>query len=326
MVQEHLLGNGKLTLSKVIPLQDPLAQQVQLRAALLNERVNSLLADLLAPGNRSRLERFRFTGSTNRVYKIPLDQDWREFIIVKLLPGRWTDFKAHVRRALRNLMYGEHDIVTGRKRARMELDRIKEWQAAGLPVPPSIQVRVPDVRVFYGLPYPTFYTILASRETSIERKLEVLSVVTRALADQHELAVVRQCKSLVHRDPGPWNLMVDPDRDQVYWFDLEHPRDYPRMDLDSLLVRALRVFLFGVLYQLGDHFDQVILTIEANYRLKPVLRELINNIEQSRGTPVGRFVKALRSRNRQYHLRRRIGPTLRAALERAEVRPLLQTG
>ncbi len=247
--------------------------------------VDRLLRDLLQPDNRRRLERYRFSGSSNRVYRIPLADTGMSdagdrFIIVKLLPSRAADMRRRLKRMLRNVLYGEHDISIGRQRAHMEVERVKEWAQEGLPVPPVIDTSLPNVRVFLGLPFPTFYTVLTDRTIPLEKKLDTLALVTQALSYQHQLAFLRLKKSLVHRDAGPWNIMVDMDRGDVHWFDLEHPADYPSMTLEDLVVRAFRIYLHGVLVYLRGHEDDVIRVVLGNYALKPIVDGYIQSMER----------------------------------------------
>ncbi|MEX2599633.1 MAG: hypothetical protein WD533_08265, partial [Dehalococcoidia bacterium] len=67
------------------------------------QRANRVVAQLLEPGRRNDLEQFRFHGSTNRVYRIPLDQGTDEFVIVKLLPGWYQELRIALKRPVRNL-------------------------------------------------------------------------------------------------------------------------------------------------------------------------------------------------------------------------------
>jgi tRNA A-37 threonylcarbamoyl transferase component Bud32 len=243
------------------------------------QNVEQLVAELLEKANRDRLEEFRFHGSANLVYRIPVGMDGA-FVVLKLLPPRTLNPLRRLKRPLRNLVYGEQQAYTGRERARLELERYREWREAGLPVPDVVETSLPDIRVIQGLPYPTFYSILGELPITDERRLEVLRDVTKSLAAQHRAARRMDKKGLVHRDPGPWNIMFDLDRNRTYWFDLEYPADQP-MTVEQLCVRALRIFTFGVLDHLSRRFDEVMETIAEAYGRKSTLRLLADNLQRS---------------------------------------------
>lgn len=274
-------------------------------AASVEVAADRFLRELLRPENKERLERYRHSGSSNRVYRIPLadmgieDAGW-QFVIVKLLPSRFSDMRRRVKRMLRNVLYAEHDPSLGRQRARTEIERVKEWALEGLPVPQVIDTSLADVRVFRGLPFPTFYTVLTDPDIPVEKKLEAVGLVTRALEYQHQLAFLRLKKSLVHRDAGPWNIMVDLKGGEVYWFDLEHPAEYPSMTLEDLIVRAFRIYLHGVLVYLRGHEGEVIRIVVDNYTLKPIIRGYVRSMEKHRRSltyqAIGRVKKSTSSK------------------------------
>lgn len=283
----------------------------------LEGRVDCLLRELLQPQNNGRLERFRFHGSTNRVYRIPLDVNGKDFIIVKLLPSVWVTLKKRAKRSIRNVLYGEHDISTGGRRVQMEIERAREWEKEGFSTPLLIETTIPGVRVFKGLEYPTFYTILTDKTIAPVQKLKVLAAVSRDLSYQHQVAWQTGKKSLVHKDPGPWNVMFDREREVPYWFDLEYPAEYSGMTLEALMVRAIRIYLFGVLEHLEDYFDEVIDTFIENYHIAPVLWRFIGNMERPRTYLVNRIVGRVRNRRKgAYLLRGRIAPKMRNCLEK----------
>lgn len=284
--------------------------------------MDNLLRELMKPRNRKLLEKYRFRGSSNRVYRIPLNHSSSEFIVVKLLPGPMSYVKGKLKRSLRNWVYGEHDVVVGRKRVQMEIERTKEWQVEGIPVPPLVETSVPGVRVTRWLAFPSFQSLLASPSLGAEQKLDLLAVVTRALSSQHMTALKRGKKSLVHRDPGPWNIILDTDRRVVYWCDLEHPADYPRMSLEALMVRGVRIFTFGVLDHLTDHFDDVIKAICDNYKPRSVLWKFVETMEGSRASMLSRARERLLRRRPGHPLRRLLAPQIRAYLKAQEAAPL----
>lgn len=286
----------------------------------VEERVDSLLKELMKRQNRKLLESYRFRGSSNRVYRIPLNHSSSEFVVVKLLPGRMSYVKGKVKRILRNWIYGEHDVVVGKKRVQMEIERTREWQAEGIPVPPLVETTVPGVRVTRWLAFPSFQVVLADSALAAEHKLALLALVTRSLSFQHLTALKRDKKSLVHRDPGPWNIILDTEREVVYWCDLEHPADYPRMSLEALMVRGVRIFTFGVLDHLTDHFDDVIKTICDNYEPRSVLWKFVEAMEGSRASVLSKARERLLKRRPGHPLRRLLAPQIRAYLNAQEVK------
>jgi hypothetical protein len=284
---------------------------------VLARQVDSLLGDLMAQ-SRERLEQYRVHGSRNRVYRLPLSTEGQDFVIVKLLPSYWTDLWIHAKCYLKNIAYGEHDVSCGRNRVQLEKERIREWRAEGIQVPALIETTVPGARVFKGLHYPTFYSFLRDPARSLAEKFEALAVVTQSLSAQHVLAYQRQRKSLVHREPGPWNIMFDPDRRVAWWFDLEHPADYPRMTLDALVVGGVGIFLFGVLDILQGHLAAVVWTFVKNYEPKSVLEKFVRYLERSDRSLMLRLVEQVpRTRGlRKRRLRRGIAGAMRNALGR----------
>lgn len=296
-------------------LAPPHKRAVEMADPALEGRVDRLLRELLQPQNNGRLQSFRFHGSTNRVYRIPLDVNGNDFIIVKLLPSLWVTLKKRTKRSIRNMLYGEHDISTGGQRVQMEIERAREWGKEGFSTPLLIETTIPGVRVFKGLEYPTFYTILTNKTYAPLLKLKVLAAVTRDLSSQHRVAWQKGKKGLVHKDPGPWNVMFDLERGVPYWFDLEYPAEYPGMTLEALMARAIRIFIFGVLEHLEDQFDEVIETFTENYQIDSVLWRFIGNMERPRTYLANRIVATLRNRrNGAYLLRSRIAPKMRSCL------------
>jgi tRNA A-37 threonylcarbamoyl transferase component Bud32 len=282
--------------------------------AMLQAHVQHLLRELLEPRNKQRLEAYRFRGSTNRVYKIPLSAGSSDFIIVKLVPSMLTLWKKRAKRALRNVVYGEHYVALGARRVQQELDNTREWQRAGMPVPAAVDTGLPGVRVFRGLPYPTLFTVFSDSTISDDRKLDILNVVVRSLRQQHQTARDLGKQGLVHGDPGPWNIMFGLDVQKVYWFDLEHPAHYPRMTLDDLIIRALRIFLFGVLDHLGHRLDDVMAVFAAAYGNEAVLSRLAKEIAAPRGSFLLRAVEAAGLKKRSSDRRKRIAAALAACL------------
>lgn len=282
---------------------------------LLERQVDETLGELLQPRNHGELERFRFCGTTNRVYRVPLDSDGGEFIIVKLLPPHWTDLKVKLKRTVRNLLYGENDVSVGRKRAQVEIERYQEWQEAGFPIPQIIKTRFPEVRVFLGLPHPTLEFLLAGPALSVERKLQVIHHATMALSFQHKVAMNKGRSSLIHRDPGPSNILVDLATDRVYWFDLEHPSTYPKMTVESVMARAVRVFLHGVLAHLDDHLDEILQIFVADYELEPVVWRYITSMEKRRDSRFYRNIEMLRRNGSSRLIRLGITENMRRRLE-----------
>lgn len=280
----------------------------------LQERVEGLLTEIIKPQNRPALEQFRFHGSTNRVYRIPVGTDGDQFVVVKLLPSGWIEARNRCKRMLRNLLYGEHDVSTGKRRVQMEIERAMEWRREGLPVPTLIQTSLPGVRVFLGLPYPTVFTIFSDDCLGQQRKLQVLEMVVQALSHQHGLALGRGKKSLIHRDPGPWNIMFDLEKGDTYWFDLEHPAEYPKMSLEALMVRAVRVFLYGVLRHLGDQSDEVIHIMVHNYEFEDILWKFAMRMEHGASSP-WRYPLQRVVWRRTFNSRRLIGRKVRLCLE-----------
>lgn len=288
------------------------------QAGYIDRRVDQLLGELLSPAHSERLNAFRLSGSTNRVYRIPLDEGGGDFVIVKLLPSAWVHIRKRAKRFIRNLVLNEHDIMLGRGRALAEIERTLEWQREGLLVPPVIHCSFPYVRVFKGLHYPTFYTILTSPDFSIERKLEILAAVTQSLSSQHSLAVQRGKKSLVHRDPGPWNIMVDLQTNSAYWFDLEHAADYPRTTLEDMMTRALRIYLAGVTEYLEERLDAAVEVVCENYELRPVLWRLAHRFQSRRTVIPLRVASAVGLKRQTYRRWHRIAARLKAFLEQDE--------
>lgn len=280
----------------------------------LPSRVEELLGELLRPQNRRALEAFRSSGSTNKVYRIPLGGEG-QFIIVKLLPPWTTDLKVRVKRGVRNLLYGEHDLSVGRKRAQVEIERYREWHEQGMLVPTLIPTRFPDVRVFLGLPHPTFDAVLADPALPLARKLEVVRWVSAALSLQHKAAMESGKANLVHRDPGPRNILVDCAAEQVYWLDLEHPAAYHQMSFEAINARAVRVFLHGVLAHLQQHIDEVLDLFVATYELDAVLQRYVANMDKRRESLFYRSVERLRQHGSSQLLRIGIAEKVRARLE-----------
>ncbi|MBI4202798.1 MAG: hypothetical protein HY532_06795 [Chloroflexi bacterium] len=281
----------------------------------LQERVDRVLHILFLPNNRHLLEQYRFHGSTNRVYRIPISADGKDFIIVKRLPSWWKHLKLQGKRRLRNLLYGEHDLALSRKQAQSEIARLLEWQQEGLPVPQVIPVSIPDTRVCIGLPFPTMYTILNDPAIPAQRKLSIVAAVTRALSAQHQLALHRDKKSLVHRDPGPWNIMYDLETDSTVWFDLEHPEDYPSMSLEALLTRAVRIYLHGVLVYMPDHLDDVVHAVVGNYALKHILERYVTGMERRNVPLVHRILDRLGAKGASHLLLQGVPQRVHSRLE-----------
>ena len=71
----------------------------------LEKRADRVIREMLAPQNRILLEKFRLSGSTNRVYRFPLDSESTDFIVVKLLPGPCVRLKIRAKCMIRNLLY-----------------------------------------------------------------------------------------------------------------------------------------------------------------------------------------------------------------------------
>ena len=291
--------------------------------AALRQHVDTLLRELMLPENRKRLEAHRFFGSTNRVYKIPIqledgkkveDSKNADFIIVKLLAPRHVYLRKRAKQAIRNLLYGEHIAKAGAKRVQLEIAHCKEWREAGLCVPEAIETSLPGARVFRGLPYPTFYTLLASTDMSLDKKLEVLAAVVRSLSGQHETALERGRQSLVHGDPGPWNIMFALDTMTPIWFDLEHPDTHPGMTLEDVVTRSLRIFVYGVLDQLPAASDQVFAILAENYQLESVLWRLVESMQQGRGSLFLRLATRLGLSKDRVKRRKRIANQLTQAL------------
>lgn len=280
----------------------------------LAARVDTLLSRLLQPQFRGDLERYRFPGSTNRVYRIPLGPG-QEFVIVKLLPPKWVDLKVRFRRTLKNLLYGEHEPSLGRRRARAEIARYREWQEAGFDVPRMIPTRFKDVRVFEGLPFPTLYLILNDPGIPLARKRKIVGRVARSLSAQHEFALAAGKKGLVHRDPGPWNVMYDGAANRPYWFDLEHADASPNMTLEALCARAVRVFLNGVLVHLEHDIQGTVEVFVSNYRLENVLRRYVASMERRKRSLVHRALDRMRTNGSAARLLRLgLAEALRAAV------------
>lgn len=285
--------------------------------ASLEQRADHLVSGLLRRDRRDELEQYRFRGSTNRVYWIPLGDDSDEFIIVKLLP-RWpAELRMALKRPVRNLLYGEHDARVGRGRVQWEIERYREWRAAGIPVPPLVETSLPGVRIIKGMPLPTFYTLLSSPEISEQQKLAMLRYVTRSLSQQHRAAVEWERKSLVHREPGPWNILVDVESDMVYWYDLEHPVDYPGMTIEELMVRGLRIFAYGVLDHLPNRFEEVLAIIAEEYEPRHRLWELALSLERSLRARPQRVARRLGLRKERFIRQERIASQLSELVAKA---------
>ena len=283
--------------------------------ASLRQHVDTLLKDLLLPENRLRLETFRFRGSTNRVYKIPVEEAGKgEFIILKLLPPRSAYWRKRIKHFFRNLMYGERVVSLGNRRVQLEIARSREWQEAGLCVPEAIETSIPDIRVFRGLPYPTLYTLLGNQNVSDGKKLEALAAVVQSLSYQHKKAAEKGHAGLVHGDPGPWNIMFDLETMTTVWFDLEHPDVYPGMTLEDVMVRGMRIFVYGVLDQMGHASDRFFTILAENYQVDSVLRRLVESMEHGHGTPAIRLMGMLGMRKGSEERRRQIATQLSQAL------------
>jgi hypothetical protein len=251
--------------------------------------VEMRLRELLRPEGRPELETFRFPGSTNRVYHIPIGADGA-FTVVKLpAEGRTKAGWKRIKHRLRNAVYQEHDRASGARRVEFEIERFREWQAAGLAVPPLIEVSLRGVRAFQGLPYPTFLTLLMDPVRSLEEQFETFRRVTASLSLQHARALDLAKQGLVHRDSGPWNTMVDVQQGHVYWFDLEQPGVVPGATIPDLMVRALRIYLYGVLDHLGDHLPRVAAEFVDTYEHHFAVQLLIKQLKSKR---VLAFVKA----------------------------------
>ena len=282
--------------------------------AALQQHVDQLLRDLMLPENQDRLESFRFTGSTNRVYRIPLGEEGKEFIILKLLPPAHVYYRKRMKRFLRNILYGEHYVSAGSKRVQLEISRCKEWRENGLSVPQAIEVSVPGARVFKGLPFPTFFTILSNPAIADDRKLEVLAAVVRSLALQHRIAFEKDRQGFVHGDPGPWNIMFDRDTMTTYWFDLEHPEHYPRMTVVDLMVRALRIFVYGVLDHMEHRTDDVLTVVAQNYSNDFVLWRLIDDMQAKKSSLLIRAMETMKLKKGRSDRRKRIATQLAQAI------------
>jgi hypothetical protein len=286
----------------------------------LDERAQRVVADLLRRENRAELERYRFHGSANRVYFIPLGEDGDEFVVVKVLPSRASELKIRFRRWVRNRLNQERVAAGGRDRAWMEVQRYREWERAGLRVPRMIKTELPDVRIIHGLPFPTFYTILTNPDYTDAVRLHVLRQATRSLCHQHETALQRGQASLIHHDPGPWNIMFDLENDVVYWYDLEHPAEVPGMAMEELIVRALRIFFTGVLEYMSGHIDDVVSILVEEYRDADLLRRLADAQRASQRSLLFRVLQRTRPLRKRYALRRKATRRLVQALERRAAR------
>ncbi|MEX2598105.1 MAG: hypothetical protein WD533_00445 [Dehalococcoidia bacterium] len=275
--------------------------------------VNQHVSELLRTQDHDQLESYRFHGSLNLVYHVPIP-DTDRFVVVKVLPPRTTDWKRKLKRPMRNLLYGEKIANTGRQRAAMEVERYREWRRAGLPTPDLIESTIPGVRIIEGLPYPTFYSILGEMDLGTERKLSVLGHISRSLAAQHEKARALNKHGLVHQDPGPWNVLFDLDSDRTYWFDLEHPAQQPGMTVEDLCIRATRVFTFGVLDHLSAHFDEAMGIIVESYGRRETLFALARNLERSAVSVPMRVANRLGFQKERRAQQERIAAALRAQL------------
>lgn len=278
-------------------------------------QVDRVLRELLLPENRALLEECRLHGSSNRVYKITLDPNSGSFVIVKLLPSRWSSTRRRLKKLLRGFVYGEHEIFTGKKRVRYEIERAREWLNEGLPVPAPVDTTIPDARVFQGLPFPTFFTVLEDPDLPIERKLDILGAVTRSLSSQHQIAWKKGKQSLIHPDPGPWNIMYDAGHRRVYWFDLEHPASYPHITLETLTVRALRIYLYGVLDHLECRLDDVVEVVAANYDLEFALWGLLHNMRKGKSSLLLRMGETVGLKKGSTRRRGRIAAQLATILQ-----------
>ncbi len=281
----------------------------------LDQRTEDLLRELLDPCHVARLEQYRFRGSSNRVYLVPIDERTGGFVIVKLPAHHLPFFKRWVKSRLRDLLYGERGVyLPSEDFTREEVERYREWHCEGVRIPRLIETSLPGVRVIEGLPYPTFFTILSDAGTSDEAKLQVLAFVTASLSQQHTNALVKSKKSLVHRDPGPWNMLVDRERSEVYWYDLEFPAEYPGASLDMLLVRALRIFIFGVLDHLEHRLEEVVAVVVKQYELEPVLWALLRDLRNPWRAPVLKALQFLGIYRNGYGRRQRIARELERLL------------
>ncbi|MEX2598576.1 MAG: hypothetical protein WD533_02860, partial [Dehalococcoidia bacterium] len=196
-------------------------------------------------------------------------------------PGWYQELRIALKRPVRNLLYGEHDAAMGRERVSYELDRYREWLRAGMSVPRLVETPLRNVRIIEGLPYPTLYTLLNDVNVSQERKLHAVRVGLRALVHQHHVAQAWGSKGLVHREPGPWNMLVDLSNEAVYWYDLEQPADSPGMSMEDMKVRGLRMFVVGVLEYLPDQLDEVLAIVVQEYPDQALLRRLAESLLKS---------------------------------------------
>ena len=267
------------------------------------------------PENRSLLEEFRFLGSTNRVYRIPIDPAGDEFIIVKMRFSQAKSPLLRVKRIVKNALYGEHIPIRVKGSGHIELERGREWLREGCNVPPIIETTIPGVKVFVGLHYPTLYSILSDEKITPKRKLEIVGMVARALSLQHQNAYQKGKQSLVHGDAGPWNIMFDLNREEVYWFDLEFATS-SKMTIEDFMARSVRIFIFGVLDHLWEQFDETIEVFCENYEPDFVLWRFIESLEKARSSLLGNALEKVRRGRPATVLRKRISLAMGEILER----------
>lgn len=284
-------------------------------AETTEDRVDNLLRGLFLPENGALLENYRLKRGRKRAYSIPLNHTGKDFIILKLRPTRGMKLWRRAQRLFLSRMYGEKFVLVKIDHVQVETERYREWQREGFCVPRLIETSIPGIRVFQGLEHPFFYDILADKDVTPSRKLEILGAVVRTMSLQHRTAYKKDRKSLVHWDPGPHNIMFDMDRGITHWCDLEDPVQ-PNMSLEGLMVRAVRIFIFGVLHHLWEEFDDTIEVFCENYELDFVLRQLADNVERSRSSLMGRVMEGVRIRRPAHRVRRLISSKIRECLEK----------
>ena len=294
-------------------------------------KVDRRLAEVLSPQTRTeglvsaetraKLERFRVQNrSGNEVYRIPLEDSSDDFIIVKLLPNWQVELRRLRKALLRSLIYGERsvDYSRGKKRAAMETSRYREWQAAGMSVPSLIETDLADVRIIQGLQFPTFQAFLSSEDRSVNDKLRAISAGLDAISHQHRFAISQDKDGLVHAEPSPQNMMFDPETDQVYWFDLEHPAEYAHMSVEDVATRALRIYLYGALDFLPDHTGNILALAVERYEPKALLWRVADSVERSLNSFLIRTARLLGLRQRSSAVQGRMVRQLRATLHEWE--------
>jgi hypothetical protein len=206
-------------------------------------------------------------------------------------------------------------VAIGRKHAYLEIEHLKEWAAEGLAVPPVVEVSLPGIRVMKELPYPTLLMLLEDQGISEEEKLQMVALTTKALSSQHKTAYVKGKKRLIHRDPGPWNILFDPATRTTYWIDLEHPVDYPKMTLETVMSRALRIFLMGVIDYVSPRWQDVVKIVAWEYELKNMLVQCGEGLQGKHTPLLGRLLQYGITR-RRYLQKRRVAAYMGQVLER----------